>query len=209
MAGLQMLIVVLEIIKYKSAHCCQIHEYTHLSTRLECNICKLKLHTKILTNLSWTTFSIWNFKAEELWYCFYWAPNTLNMPHRTSVPNKYTTWSNCLWLMKKLFKWIIIIIYLCIFEVVTTDIGKQNWYFIMPKQTLPMRGTVLGYTAISLSKGTHFWVYWHRSCRAQNQNLLLTYLAIKDRIFGLSEPFPPFSLQNKLIQPKVLAALRI
>lgn len=32
MTGLQMLIVVLELAKYKSAYCCQIHEYTLIST---------------------------------------------------------------------------------------------------------------------------------------------------------------------------------
>lgn len=88
MAGIQMLTVVLELVKYKSARCCQVHECTHISTRLECNdICNLKLRTKILTNLPWKTFSITNFKAEELWYCFYQTPNILNMPHSTSSLN--------------------------------------------------------------------------------------------------------------------------
>lgn len=88
MAELPTVIVVLELMKYESAHFCQIHKCTGISYRLKCkDICKLKLCTKTLINLPWKTFSITNFKAEELWYSFYWTPNILKVPYRTSSLN--------------------------------------------------------------------------------------------------------------------------
>lgn len=43
MAELPTLIVVLDLMKYRSAHFSQIHEYTSISKRLTCkDICKLK-----------------------------------------------------------------------------------------------------------------------------------------------------------------------